>query len=151
LIVTASVPARIPLAVNVTACGIVTVLPVSKTTVPPAMATVPVPVNVAPAMISTVPALKLSVPAPVMLPLIEGAGVPPSSTIVSPAAAFHDPLDVPARLANVTVPELPSTVPVLVNAGYTVVVAVPAVFSKVPALLNVPPPVLVFKVGKLFV
>jgi len=43
---------------------------------------------------------------------------------------------------KVIVPLFPNTVPVLLNAALTVVMAVPPVFSKVPALLNAeaPPP-----------
>ena len=62
--VTVSGPARTPLPVSVTACDIVTALPVSKTTVPPLRTIVPLPVNVVPAMILTVPAEKFTVPAP---------------------------------------------------------------------------------------
>jgi len=148
LMLTVSGPARIPLLVSVTACDIVTALPVSKTTVPPLMNSAPLPVNVAPAMIFTVPLAKLTVPAPLMFPLREGTEVPPSSTSPSPDAALHDPLDVPARLFRLNTPELPRTFPVLVNAGFTVVVPVPPVFSNVPALLNVPPPVVMVSVGK---
>ena len=46
-----------------------------------------------------------------------------------------------------SVPDWPNTVPVLVKPGFTVVVAVPAVFSNVPELLNFPPMPLVLSVG----
>ena len=82
-----------------------------------------------------------------MFPLMEAGVVPVSSARASPLAALHDPVEVPAKSEKPSVPELPSTLPVLVNAVDTVVEFVPAVFSNVPALLNVPPPVVTLSVG----
>src|ERR1700722_11937321 len=93
LMFTVSGPARITLLLSSTACDSATLLPVSKNSTPPLMVTPPLPVKVAPAMILTVPLEKYTVPAPLILPLSEGAGVPPSSTNASALAAFHDPLD----------------------------------------------------------
>ena len=92
----------------------------------------------------SVPPLKLIVPTPLNGPLI--AYVPLGKFRLPPLAALKLPGQVEPQAPpalNDTMPLLPLTVPVLLNGTPTVEVAVPPVFSKVPALLNVtavPPP-----------
>ena len=81
--------------------------------------------------------------------LVSGVEDDEGDLVAVPAAALHDPAEFPAaRNASVVATvELTCTEPVLLKVAETLVVPVPPVFSNVPALLKVPPPVVMGMVG----
>src|SRR5208337_3101805 len=90
------------------------------------------------------PASNSNVPAPVKAPL--GLKVPPPNSSVAPEPAAQEPLQVVQLLSppvKSSVVVFAATLPELLNTIPIVVVAVPPVFSNVPALLKAtaaPPP-----------
>src|SRR5882757_542999 len=112
-------------------------VPALKFTVGVEMVSVPVPkFMVAP--------LKFTVPVPLIGPLCPNTLAPKLMAALGPGVKVPEQVDpqFPPPVNDI-VPLLPSTVPVLLNGKPTVEVAVPPVFSKVPALLNataLPPP-----------
>jgi len=84
---------------------------------------------------TTVPAP--NAPAPPIAPPRLKVALPPPKLNVPPEATVKAPGSLPPPV-SASVPELAFTVPVLLNATPTEVVPVPPVFSKIPALLNIP-------------